>query len=75
MNAFRDMVAADISGIFLDMDEFAEEHDLNGIRRPCVVQSPTARESFLQDKKRNGFEGIHGKTVIIHVSRDSWSHR
>ena len=71
MSTFKNMVAADISGVFLNMNEFAEEHDLNGIRCLCVVQSPTARESFLQDKKYSGFDGVHGKTVIVHVRKDS----
>lgn len=30
MSAFKDMVAADIKGVFINLDEFADEHKWNG---------------------------------------------
>ena len=71
MSEFRDMVAADIGDVFLSMDEFAEEHMLGGISCNCVVQSPTARETFLQSEKYAGYDGVHGKTIVVHVAKDS----
>ena len=32
MSAFKDLVAADNRNVFLNMDEFGEEHDLNGTK-------------------------------------------
>ena len=71
MSSFKDMVAGDIGETFLNMDEFAEEHDLGGVSCPCVVQSPTARETFLSQDKYGGYDGVHGKIVVVHVAKDS----
>lgn len=69
---FRDSVADDL-GVFICPDEFADEHDLNGTVCQCVVQSPTARETFLQGKNFDGYEGVTGRIVIVHVAKSSLS--
>lgn len=71
MSAFKEQVAADISGVFLELDEFAEEHELNGTTCTCVIQSPTAQEQFQQGLAYRGFEGISGEKIIVHVAKDS----
>ena len=71
MSAFKEQVAADVSGVFMNLDEFGEEHDLNGTTCTCVVQSPTAREQFQQGLEYRGYEGRGGTTVIVHVAKDS----
>ena len=38
MSGFKDMVAADNEKVFLNLDEFAEEHDLNGTTCKCILQ-------------------------------------
>jgi len=40
---FRDYLESDIDDVFLNEDEFAEGHDLNGTVAKAVIQSPTAR--------------------------------
>ena len=37
MSAFKDAVAKDIKSVFINIDEFADEHDLNGKKVRCVV--------------------------------------
>lgn len=69
MSAFKDIVASDMDDVFLNMDEFAEEHDLNGTVCACVVESPTTKERFSQGEKYEGYDAIHGLTVIIHVKK------
>lgn len=71
MSAFRDMLAADMDKVFLNADEFASEHELNGQTVLCVVQSPTEQEKFLQGLAYRGFEGVHGKTTIVHVKKET----
>lgn len=66
---FKDTLAAD-RDVFLCSDEFAEEHELNGLRCKCVVQSPTAQEMFAKGVTYDGYEGISGKVVIVHVKTD-----
>lgn len=44
MSAFRDMVESDISTVFLNLDEFADEHLVDGQLITCVVQNENATE-------------------------------
>lgn len=37
MSAFRDMVASDIDTVFLNTDEFAEEHEIEGKNVICII--------------------------------------
>lgn len=69
MSVFKDMVANDIDAVFLNMDEFAEEHDLNGAICTCIVESPTTGERFKTGKDYDGQDAIHGLTAIIHVKK------
>lgn len=64
--SFKDQVAEDNEKVFLDLDEFGEIHNLNGVDVPCIIQSPTARERFL-GLKYSGYEGISGRVVVVHV--------
>ena len=62
---FRDFLEGDIDKVFLNADEFAEEHDLNGTIAKAVVQAPTAKESFMS----NGFhatDSLQGVSVFVH---------
>ena len=68
MTTFKESLTQDLD-IFLNMDEFAEEHELNGVPTLCVVQSPTDREIFLQNRDYAGYDGIYGKQTIVHVKK------
>lgn len=39
MSAFKDAVQADVKNIFLNIDEFAEEHDIDGETVLCIIDS------------------------------------
>ena len=39
MSAFKDMVEADIVNVFLNLDELAEIHNLDGVECACVISS------------------------------------
>lgn len=68
MSTFKEQLAVDITNTFLNGDEFAEEHELNGVTCTCVVQSPTAQEQFTSGTDYKHYEGIGGRTVIVHVA-------
>ncbi len=71
MSAFGEQIARDMQEVFLNGDEFAETHDLNGTKCRCIVQSPTAREQFTQKEPNNRFDGISGRVIIVHVAKES----
>lgn len=70
MSAFKDAVAADVKNVFINIDEFAEEHDINGLIVKCVIdKNITAGNSF--DTSGNPLEGVFTNTLTIYVaSRD-----
>ena len=47
-------------------DEFAEGHNLNGTVAKAIIQSPTARESFLSNGSHVSNDGLHGVSVFVH---------
>lgn len=71
MSRFKEQIAADIESVFLNADEFAEGHNLNGTVCTCVLQSPTAQEQFAQGIAYGSFEGISGRVTIVHVAKDN----
>ena len=63
---FKEQVADDID-VFLDMDEFAEEHDLNGTATVAIVQSPTAKERFSGTARSyDVYDGVTGTDVVVY---------
>lgn len=66
---FKEMVAADVSAVFLNPAEFGERHDLNGTECICVVDGMTAREGFQQSEKYKGYDVVHGATNVVHVKK------
>ena len=69
MSAFTDQVDTDVSLVFLNCDEFADMHNLNGVECICIIESPTTREKLISGADYSGYEGIHGETLIIHVKQ------
>lgn len=68
MSTFREQLEDDLN-VFFNAEEFAEEHELNGTMCSCIVQSPTAREVFLQGQAYDSYEGISGRQIIVHVKK------
>ncbi|GAA0205987.1 hypothetical protein [Selenomonas dianae] len=67
MMGFKDQVAADLTRVFLNPAEFAEEHDLNGSVCLCVVEKSRTEEKYLRGATYDVYEGIHGASVTVHV--------
>lgn len=70
MKAFREQAADDL-GVFLNMDEFAERHNLNGTICNAVVQSPTDQERFSgQARSYSVYDGITGASLVVHCKAE-----
>lgn len=70
MSTFKDDLASDLD-VFINPDEFGEEHEINGEMLLCVVQSPTDKEVFLTGGKYDGYDGIEGKQTIVHIKKET----
>lgn len=62
---FKDQIKLDLP-IFLNIDEFADVHNLNGTECNAVIQAPTARESFMTSGSHVVDDGINGMSVFVH---------
>jgi len=66
MNSFKEQIAADV-GVFLFGDEFAETHTVNGAPVTAIFEGLTTKDMLRSRKGGTEFEGVHGKTVILHM--------
>ena len=72
MSTFKEQLASDLENTFLNLDEFAEEHEVNGKTVTCIVQSPTEQEMFQQGIAYSGYEVTHGNLTILHIKKDDF---
>ncbi len=66
MSAFKECVEADLSEVFINLDEFAETHTLEGVELPCVV---SIDKTAHQERGKKTFEGLHGNFVTLYVKK------
>ena len=66
--AFKDDVLTDLDEVFFNMDEFADEHLVNGETICCVVEGLTTNQAITKQAKHAvSFEGIANRTIVVHV--------
>lgn len=65
MSAFKDAVKKDIEGVFLNIDEFADRHKLNGQDVICLVDEDKTEAAKVS--VRNPYEGIFVNAITIYV--------
>lgn len=70
MSTFKEDLNEDLRDVFFDVDEFAEEHDLNGTVCLCVVEGVATRASFQRSEKYAGYDVVHGATNTVHVKKE-----
>lgn len=72
--SFKDCVAADIHGVFLNNQEFASTHTIDGKEMDAVVDDNALLE---RDAARGGVhsDGIYKVRRLLYVSRDDYGGR
>lgn len=66
MSAFKDMVKEDISSVFLNDLEFADEHVVNGKTMRLIVDN---NEQIEREKRLNEhMDGIYTKQMLVFLS-------
>lgn len=63
MSWFKDLVESDVKSVFLDENEFAETHNINGKDVTCVVD-----KNLNQEHPSNDFLGVFVNMVRIYVA-------
>lgn len=67
MSAFKEQIGRDITGVFLNRDEFSELHTVDGRRMTVQVDENEAIERQLREIKSND-DGVYVKQKLIYVS-------
>lgn len=66
--AFKDDILTDLDAVFFNMDEFADEHIVNGETMCCVVEGLTTNQAITKQAKHEvAFEGLANKTIVLHI--------
>lgn len=65
MPGFKDIIRADIDNVFMNTDEFAGFHTVNGKRMPVTVDNNELIERA--KKAKSNMDGIYTKTTLIYV--------
>jgi hypothetical protein len=69
MSAFKDAIKKDVKSVFMNGEEFAENHTINGQIVTCIIDKDINTEA--QSAKGNiTLEGVFVNTVTIYVSSD-----
>ena len=63
------MIQHDINTVFMNTDDFAEEHNINGTICLAVVEGLTTKERSVRISQN--YDGIYGSTVIVHVDKSA----
>lgn len=63
MSGFKDAVAADIKGVFINSDEFADVHDIDGASITCVIDT-----DLIHERSTMVSESLFGLQCVLHVS-------
>lgn len=62
---FKDIIRADLDNVFMNTDEFAGLHNVNGKRMPVTVDNNELIERA--KKAKSNMDGIYTKTTLIFV--------
>lgn len=69
MMNFKTMVAQDIDTVFLNENEFADHHDINGVWMPCVIDFDVTLGAD------TALEGVFRNAITIHIKAGSLHER
>ena len=62
MSAFKDFVAADVKNVFINLDEFAEEHEIGHEVVPCILD-----KIITQAHDEDSYRGVFVKQLTFYV--------
>lgn len=71
---FKEQIALDNRNVFMNFDEFAEEHVVNGVPMLCIVDNNEMidREKRYQYKRSLYADGVYIKAILIYVKAEDF---
>lgn len=74
MSTFKEQIKEDIS-VFINADEFADIHNINGEDVFCVMEGLTTVEMLTKANNTPSYNGINGTTRLLHVRTEDMPER
>jgi hypothetical protein len=71
--SFKDQIAADMSTVFLNTNEFADMHDVHGQQISCVIDDDISKKRGTRQSEN--FDGIYARQITIFVSEADIGYR
>lgn len=68
--SFKDILHQDIKRVFLNPEEFGEEHLVNG--KPMVISIDDLENVEREKKMKSYMDGIHTRQVLFYVAADDF---
>lgn len=62
---FKEIIRSDIGDVFLNIDEFAVKHNINGKTIPAIIDNNELIER--EKKAKSDMDGVNVKTVLVYV--------
>lgn len=71
---FKEILQKDIKNVFLNLNEFAEIHDLNGFKVAAVIDDDFLDEITLKisGEQQSKAPGLFGGTIAIYVAKSDF---
>lgn len=71
---FKEQIASDNQNIFLNTEEFADVHVINGVSMPCQIDSNELIEREKHVNYRQGMygDGVYIKELLLYVRADDF---
>lgn len=67
---FKDIVKRDVKEIFLNTEEFSEEHVING--KPMAAQVDNNEQIEREKRLNQHMDGIYVKQILLYVSAEDY---
>lgn len=64
MSAFKNQLMVDVKGTFLNLDEFSDMHEINGVVMRCQIDN---NEQIEREKRQPGGDGIYRNQKLLYV--------
>lgn len=70
MSLFKDQVAADIAATFINVDEFADEHNIDGVVLKAVIDRGIDERDTLFNYERPSHPayGVYAENITMYIS-------
>lgn len=67
---FKEQGSFDIKATFLDLGEFAEQHEINGVSYTCIVQQVSSNDELTINRNSDYYPGLYGNVKTINIAKD-----